>query len=159
VKFCYVDESGIGDEPYAAVMVGVIVDSHRMRPTKRDWDDLLSDLSNKLNHRVDEIHTRDFYAGNGRWRNIDGPQRASIIGAIFDWLASRKHTIVFSSLDKTQFAELEQHPFFSDIKTIWRFLGLHLVLAIQKHHQPMKKNKGNTVLVFDNEERPEFDSS
>jgi hypothetical protein len=60
VKFCYVDESGIGDEPYAAVMVGVIVDSHRMRPTKRDWDELLSDLSNKLDYRVHEIHTRDF---------------------------------------------------------------------------------------------------
>jgi len=29
MKFCYLDESGIGDEPYA-VMVGIIVDAQRM---------------------------------------------------------------------------------------------------------------------------------
>ncbi|MBK8650844.1 MAG: DUF3800 domain-containing protein [Elusimicrobia bacterium] len=41
----------------------------------------------------------------------------------------------------------------ADIKTLWRFLGLHLVLGIQKYHKGNKNNKGNTILVFDNEER------
>jgi hypothetical protein len=32
-------------------------------------------------------------------------------------------------------------------------MGMHLVLAIQKYCQRQKKNKGNTIFVFDNEER------
>ena len=47
MKFCYLDESGTGHEPFA-VMVGIIVDSHRMHLTKKDWADLLLKLSRKF---------------------------------------------------------------------------------------------------------------
>ena len=36
---------------------------------------------------------------------------------------------------------------------MWRFMGLHLLLAVQRAHQRLPKNKGNTVFVFDHEER------
>ncbi len=152
MKFCYVDESGTGEEPYA-VMVGVLVDASRMRPTKADWDGLLRDLEAIVKSPVAEIHTRDFYAGNGPWRGIDGPQRADIISAVMSWIADRKHAIVFASVDKARFnSEFRADPRWGDVKTLWRFLGLHLSLAIQKQFQSTKKNKGNTVLIFDNEE-------
>ena len=64
MKFCYVDESGTGDEPYA-VMVGIVVDALRMRSTKADWDRLLAHLQGIVGRPVEEIHTRDFYAGEG----------------------------------------------------------------------------------------------
>lgn len=32
-------------------------------------------------------------------------------------------------------------------------MALHICLAVQKHHQSISHNKGNTVLIFDNEER------
>ena len=35
--------------------------------------------------------------------------------------------------------------------TVWRCLGFHLSLSIQKNNQKEQKNKGNTVLIFDNE--------
>jgi hypothetical protein len=155
MKFCYVDESGTGDEPYA-VMVGIVVDALRMRPTKADWDALLKRLERIVGSPVEEIHTRDFYAGNGPWRGINGPQRAEIIGSVMGWLGDRKHLVAYCAVDKTKFlAEFPQDLRSPDIKTIWRFLGLHLVLSIQKQHQRLKKNKGNTVLIFDNEEREE----
>ena len=50
------------DEPIA-VMVGVIVDAQRMHVTKSDWRDLLISLSHVVGRSVEEIHTRDFYAG------------------------------------------------------------------------------------------------
>ena len=59
MKFCYIDESGTGNEPFA-VMVGIIVDAQRMHVTKSDWADLLNILSNIVNREVNEIHTRDF---------------------------------------------------------------------------------------------------
>jgi hypothetical protein len=153
MKFCYVDESGTGDEPYA-VMVGIIVDALRMRPTKSDWDALLKALEEIAGKRIEEIHTRDFYAGNGPWREIDGSQRAAIISSVMNWLGGRKHSIVYAAVDKKYFFdEFKNDSRFENIKTLWRFLGMHLVLAIQRQHQRIEKNKGNTVLVFDNEEK------
>ncbi|PKN62408.1 MAG: hypothetical protein CVU57_24280 [Deltaproteobacteria bacterium HGW-Deltaproteobacteria-15] len=153
MKFCYVDESGTGDEPYA-VMVGIVVDALRMRPTKADWDGLLRYLESVVGKSVEEIHTRDFYAGNGPWRDIDGRQRAEIIGSVMRWLGERKHSIIFAAVDKEKFhAEFPADPRFDEVKTVWRFLGLHLTLSIQKHFQAFEKNKGNTVIIFDNEER------
>ena len=69
MKFCYIDESGTGDEPYA-VMAGVLIDAYRMRPTKAEWDSLLSDLAEIIGKEVREFHTKDFYAGNSPWRGI-----------------------------------------------------------------------------------------
>ena len=99
MKFVYIDESGTGDEPYA-VMVGVIVDAQRMRPTKNYWKDLLSALSDIIGKKIEEIHTRDFYSGNWKWRNLEGEKRAKIINTIFNWLRERKHDIVFTAVDK-----------------------------------------------------------
>jgi len=153
LKFCYIDESGTGDEPYA-VMVGIVVDALRMRPTKVDWEQFLLGLQEIVGRPIEELHTRDFYAGNGPWRGIDGPQRARIIGNVMEWLSRRKHSLVFSSAEKGRFfAEFPQHEWYGNINTLWRFLALHLALSLQKLHQQIPKNKGNTVLVFDNEER------
>ena len=153
MKFCYVDDSGTGDEPYG-VMVGIIFDALRMRPTKRDWEGLLKDLSTHTGRTIHELHTRDFYPGNGPWRALSGELRTVVTDAILRWLADRIHNIVCCAVDKEKwYQEFSTDPRYSGVNTIWRFLGVHLVLAVQKHFQKSKKNKGNTVLVFDNEER------
>ncbi len=153
MKLCYCDESGTGDEPIA-VMVGLIADSHRMHVTKRDWQELLVALSRLVGKEIKELHTRDFYAGSGPWYGIKGPERAAIIAQVFDWLAARKHQLVYTSVEKSRFYESQkagQIP--KDVQTIWRFMGLHLLLAVQRVHQRQERNKGHTVFVFDNEER------
>ena len=153
MKFCYVDESGTGDESYA-VMVGVMVDALRMRPTKSDWDAVLEELSRLASRRIDEIHTRDFYAGNGPWRGLEGSIRAEVIDRVLDWLARRKHSLVYCAVDKDLwYREFPGDTRYGTVGTLWRFLGLHLALAIQKHNQRKRMNKGNTVLIIDNEER------
>lgn len=153
MKFCYIDESGTAEEPYA-VMVGIIVDAQRMHVTKKDWSDLLSVLSDVIGQPIQEIHTRDFYSGNGRWRALPGPARAETIEAIFQWLRDRRHRIVYCAVDKGRFLEgFHQELFFEDIQTLWRFMALHICLSVQKYCQGFEKNKGHTVFVFDNQER------
>ena len=153
MKFCYIDESGTGDEPYA-VMIEIIVDAQRMNLTKQHWKELLSSLSEVVQRPIIEIHTRDFYAGNGPWRNIDGPQRAQIITLIFNWLCDRRHHIVYSAVDKAKFREyFPREVYASDIPNLWCFMALHLTLAIQKRFQSENRNKGNTVFIFDNEDK------
>lgn len=153
MKVCYCDESGTGSEPIA-VMVGIVVDCQRMHITKDHWKDLLQQLSDITDKEISEIHTRDFYAGNGPWRGLDGPQRAQIITTVFEWLRERKHHVVYTSVCKEEYHRryaLQSIP--DELNTVWRFLGFHLVLAIQKYCQKESKNKGHTFFVFDNENR------
>jgi len=151
MKFCYLDESGTGDEPYA-VMAGVVVDTYRMNVTKYDWQALLDYLSELIGRPVPEIHTRDFYPGNGVWRGLDGPKRGAVISAVFNWLKDRKHRVVFSAVDKALYREVEERGEIREgIQTLWQCLGLHIALALQKKLKTCGKNKGNTLLVFDRE--------
>lgn len=155
MKFCYIDESGTGDEPYA-VMVGVLIDAYRMRPTKNEWDGLLYELSDIINKEVKEFHTRDFYAGNSPWRGIKGSERAKVLSAIFDWYGARKHHIVYSVIDKAKFQkEFGNHHFSKTLGNLWKTMALHVALALQKNNQRLKNNKGHTLMVFDAHEKDE----
>jgi len=153
MKFCYLDESGTCDELFS-VMVGIIVDAYRRRITRKDWSDLLTLLSQILEKPLLEIHTRDFYSGNGIWRNIPGDKRARIINAIFNWLKSRNHKIVYSAVDKDKFGfDFQKETYANEIGSLWRFMALHVCLAIQKHSSSSyEKNKGQTIMIFDKEE-------
>ncbi|MBX3000930.1 MAG: DUF3800 domain-containing protein [Caldilineaceae bacterium] len=156
MKFCYVDESGTGNEPIA-VMVGVVVDAQRMHVTKKEWNELLAELSTIIKQKVTEIHTRDFYAGNGPWRSIDGQRRAEYISTVLQWVKARRHRIAYTAVDTAEFFQrFKLLPEYADVTTLWRFLGLHLILGIQREHQKLAKNKGNTVFIFDNEYREEL---
>ena len=153
MKFCYVDESGTGDEPIAT-MVGIVVDATRMHVTKDHWNELLSTLSRIVGRHLAELHTRDFYAGSGVWYQMKGPERSNVISEVLTWLTARKHHVVYSAVVKSEFfMRLGGGQIPSELSTPWRFLGYHIILSIQKKFQCESKLKGNTVLVFDNEER------
>ncbi len=156
MKFCYFDESGTGHEPFA-VMVGVIVDTQRMHLTKTDWSELLETFSKIIGKKVDELHTREFYRGNGICRNSNtGPIRAKIILAILEWLKKRKHKITFSAVEKSVFnKDLKSDEKLKEIGSLWSYMAYHQALSIQKHQQNEEKTKGHTVLVFDREVKEE----
>jgi len=157
VKFCYVDESGTGSEPFA-VMSGVILDAQRMHITKYDWQDLLEQLSEVLERDIQEFHARDFYRGNGPWRDISGETRSEIIESILSWLKDRKHSITFVGVDKELFSRNKTRDRnLSHFHSLWCFMGMHLILTVEKHYQREPKNKGNTVFIFDEEVREKLD--
>lgn len=153
MNLCYCDESGTGEESIAT-MVGIVVDAGRMHLTKADWAKLLEKLSKMAGHQIVELHTRDFYSGNGVFRDIKGKERAEVISEVFQWLCARKHHVVYSSVRKASYFEaLERQEIPDELNTLWRFLGFHLILAMQKNCQREWRNKGHTIFVFDNEER------
>lgn len=155
VNFCYCDESGMGEEPIA-VMVGVVVNSSRMHLTKSDWQDLLVILSELVGQQLSELHTKDFYRGSGPYRKLTGERRSALISLVLNWLRERKHSVVYASLMKERYTEsLNRGDIPKELNTVWRFLGFHLVLAMQRYCQKEGKNKGHTLYVFDNKEREE----
>ena len=146
MKFCYFDESGMGNEP-VLVMAGVIVDAQRMHQTKTVWSDFLESLSQDIGRKVTEFHAGHFYRGSGPWGKIDGPERAQIISAILNWIEKRKHRITFSAIDKGSFSIQKER--FIGMPTEWAAAAFHCILGLQKHHKQHDKNKGHTVVVFD----------
>ena len=153
VKLCYVDESGMGEEPIAT-MVGIVVDAQRMHLTKGHWQDLLDILTEVTGRQIVEMHTAQFYNGGGVWKNLAGGVRAQVIEEVFTWLCERKHHVVYASVVKAEYERAfaaQELP--DELNTMWRFLGFHLVLAMQKRYQTEKGVKGHTLFVFDNEER------
>lgn len=153
MNLCYCDESGTGDEQIA-VMTGIVVDASRMHVTKKHWDGLLEYLSEKTGRQITELHTRNFYSGNDAFRGIPGHDRAWIMSSIFKWLVERKHHVVYSSVLKREYYAAYTAGYIPDeLNTIWRFLGFHLILSMQKYCQGDSGVKGHTIFVFDNEER------
>lgn len=159
MKFCYFDESGMGEEPYL-VMAGIIVDATRMHVTKDAWADFLGYLSKAAGRQVDEFHSREFYRGNGVWRGIDGAKRARIIEAVFNWVENRKHKCVFSGIDKQEYEKnIKKDERLNQFKSKWCAAAMHCTLQVQKQHQREAKTKGHSVLIFDREIREETDLS
>lgn len=150
MKFCYLDESGIGAEPIS-VMVGIITDHHRMRLTKNDWRSLLQTLSSTTGRNITEIHTHELYAGNSPFRQLTSQQRSDLINQIFKWLSDRKHSVFFTAVEKSIFLpKINTEPFYQDIGSLWRHMAFHMALTLQKYCQNFEKNKGNCVMIFDN---------
>ena len=159
MKFCYFDESGMGEEPYI-VVAGIIVDAARMHVTKDAWAEFLDYLTNKAGRRVNEFHARDFYRGSGMWHGTDGAERTRIVEAILAWVENRKHTCTFSGIVKDKYkAALDKDERLKQFKSVWCAAATHCVLQVQKQHQREKKNKGHSVLIFDREVTEEMEIS
>ncbi|PXA04022.1 hypothetical protein DDZ13_08225 [Coraliomargarita sinensis] len=157
MKVCYCDETGIGTEPIG-VMVGIVVDSSRMHVTKEHWGGLLAELSRIVGRPLQELHTHQFYAGSGVWKNLDGPDRAEVISVIFEWLEARKHHVVYTAVLKGKYEEsLKAGLLPKELGSLWRFMGCHIILSMQRAYQTEPKKKGNTIFVFDNEHREMVD--
>jgi hypothetical protein len=151
VKLCYCDESGTGSEPIAT-MAGVLVDAARMEKTKREWAELFDELAAMSDKRVAEIKGSDLYHGNGPWRGVEASQRVRAIDTVLEWTISRRHKIVYSAVVKESFRRSRRaDEIYDELSDEWRFMGFHLILAVQKEGK--KRAKGRTIFVFDNHER------
>lgn len=149
MKFCYVDESGAGSEPFL-VMVAVVVDALRMHKTKEDWDELLSLLKGVCGEKLKEFHMSGFYSGDGHWHKIDGPVRAKLISSILSWWGERKHCITFTAVDKEIFKKMKSSgELFDGCSSAWQTAAIHITLSLQKAHRICSGNKGHTLMLFD----------
>jgi len=147
MKIIYIDESGKNKESPFAVLCGISFDHNRMRKTKEAWLELIKWL-NKEGIKTSEMHTAQFFAGNGCWYDLKGDKRNKIIKAIIKWINERSHEFCVVSASKEIFNKKADRalPIY---KNIWFFLSTHLIFSFSKRYQKEKGVKGDFIAIFD----------
>lgn len=151
----YVDESGyVGharnpDQPLQA-MACILPSAYTIHRTTDEFADNMKILR-KNDIPLAELKAEEIYRGRGAWERVGGNIRHRIFTRYFNWLVNRKHKIVLSLIDNNRFFDLKDSG--NQIANCLDFPyvagALHIALAVQKHNQGQKKNKGKTILIFD----------
>lgn len=145
MKLCYVDETGTDGKSPVVVMVGIIADSQRLRRTQVEFESAFETLTSLPERAISELKSTKLYRGTGPWHGVPGVQRHKAIEDLCTWVCDRKHDLALVAIDTKQY---EKSPLDADLD-IWLTAALHIALQIQRAHQSLKKNEGNTFLVFD----------
>lgn len=150
MKICYVDESGNSpkDDP-CLVMVGILVDAYRLNRTREEFIDIFDEIQSLFEENLRELKGSKMIFGRDRWRKVDPEVRKRIAGYLCNWIADRKHYLALSAIDRGKLKEDKTADVPNQCRDEWLAGGLHIALQIQKANQGQGKNKGHTVLIFD----------
>jgi hypothetical protein len=149
MKICYVDESGNSPQDPCLVMVGILVDAYRLNRTRDEFADIFDDIQRLFEENLRELKGSKMIFGRDRWRKVDPEVRKRIAGHLCDWIANRKHHLALSAIDRRRLTNDVTADVPPQCRDEWLAGGLHIALQIQKANQGQGNNKGNTVLIFD----------
>lgn len=129
-------------------MVGILVNQQRATKTRQELDQVLEHIASVAAGRMNSgLKSRDLLRGKGAWHGVPGNVRANIITNMCDWLAHRRHDLALAAIDNDAFAS---RPFSGGaFDSPWQACALHVALQVQRSQQGKSRNKGHTVLVFD----------
>jgi len=159
----YVDESGyVGraknpDQPLQA-MACILPSAYTIHRTTSEFADNMKILR-KNDIPLAELKAEEIYRGRGAWKRVKGNIRHGIFTRYFAWLVKRKHKIILSLIDNNRFFDLKDSGNQIADRLGFSYVAgaLQIALAIQKHNQGQKKNKGKTILIFD--EQRDFENT
>lgn len=151
----YVDESGyVGraknpDQPLQA-MACILPSAYTIHRTTDEFADNMKILR-KNDIPLAELKAEEIYRGRGAWERVGGNIRHRIFTRYFKWLVNRKHKIILSLIDNNRFFDLKDSGDQIANRLYFPYVAgaLHIALAVQKYNQGRKKNKGKTILIFD----------
>ncbi len=99
----YGDESGYSGEQFGIdqpvlVVAGVLLNTHGASKTRREFRELLAELSVLAGRQLTELKGQELFRGSGRWAGVDHVDRAAARRRILEWLDERGHKVVASGL-------------------------------------------------------------
>lgn len=156
MKFFYVDESGQTDQSDVFVMCGVMVDATKLRLRTHVFGELIRDmLARYPGYRRSELKTSQFINGRGAWGKIPAVDRKEFLHDICK-LAVADGGKVFGiglSFD----ASREGFDRSTDLPAVdkdpWLLAAMFTMSLVQKKMQTLRRNKGHTVVVMDDNKR------
>lgn len=149
MKIAYVDETGTDGKSPVLVMVGVVADTSRLSRTQEEFEALFDELGDLATKTLTELKSTEIYRGRRSWRGVDGDERHSVISGLCSWVGQRKHHLTLAAID---FQRWGKHGD-GRMEDEWLAAALHTALQIQRANQGIKKRKGVTFLVFDEQKQ------
>lgn len=152
---CYVDESGHCGRRYnqsqpVEVLAGVLINVYKLKKTLREQTELLELLQNN-EIPVDEFKASDMYRGRHAWEDVDPQVRVAVFDYLLTWMKDRACKLAVSPVDAQALFTLNKkgNKIANLLKFPFEACALNVVLAIQREHRNKKRNKGNTIFIFD----------
>ncbi len=163
---CYADESGqtgkVDDPAHPFfVMAGVLINTYSMNKTRGDLAQIVAIVKKRTAVPFTELKGFDLYNGSGKWKATAGDVRHSVYEVVLKWFAQRGHKVVLSAVNATEFFKLHSaNDFFAkEFESPYAAGVFHLALMIQKANQGFQKNKGQTLLICDQQNQFEAKAS
>lgn len=152
---CYIDESGHCGERYDAnqpveVVCGVITDITKLFKTQRDHHRILRILDeNRI--PISELKAKEIYRGKNTWYGIKHEVRYSVIDQLLEWADERTCKYIVCPIDSAKFFERKRNgcSVSNTLKFPYEAGAMNVVLAVERFKSGTKKNKGKTLVVFD----------
>lgn len=156
---CYIDESGHCGRKYNSkqpveVLCGVITDLTKLFKTQKEQEEWLKIL-NKNNIPASELKSADIYAGRGAWKNVDAEIRFQVIEKILDWMSKRSCKVFACPIDADKFFQKKKNGYEISKRLCYPYEAgaIKMLAAIQRGQRKKKRNKGKTIVVFDEQKK------
>ncbi|MDD9854921.1 MAG: DUF3800 domain-containing protein [Gammaproteobacteria bacterium] len=146
MKFLYVDESGSKSEGDIFVMAGLMIDAYKLRKYTENLDSEIVALLSKYPtpKTPKELKTKAFINGSGHWGKVHPDTRKEFLRNICR-IAASCSKIYAISISFSRF-DAERGVFSFDS---WLAASMYISSLVQKRMKKMPNNKGQTVLIFD----------
>jgi hypothetical protein len=144
-----VDESGNKDQSDVFVMAGLLVDAYRLRKHTAAFDEMIASFLTQHPGLRKELKTKRIIDGEGGWSAVDPGHRKKFIGDVYDlaFNCARVFAVAFSFERFSAAAEGSfEQPFG---KSYWCGAAMFIAGLVQQKVQKVKRNKGLTVLICD----------
>lgn len=152
MKFIYIDESGQRDREQGDifVMAGFLIDAFRHRKQAANFKNHIRNFLDLYEKPPKEIKTKAMIRGARPWNKVEGDQRKAFLEGAVDLAVSCAdiYAVAFSleQFRKTT-QEMRKAPPFGT--SYWVGAAMFLAAMVQRQMQSFKRNKGRTVVIFD----------
>lgn len=149
MKFCYADESLDNASEKVQVMVGIVADAQRLNRSRIEFAEIFELVEEVYPEALKELKGSRVFYGHGGWRRVPAEIRKTVFRLFCEWIDERKHALALSAIDIAAFKSRLPDDYPDPLGDLWVAGAVHIALQLQKLHQKLGKNKGHTVLIFD----------
>jgi len=159
VFLCYADESGYNGSVLnlvqpVQVMAAIVPNAYNYHRSDAEFREIFNIIKGEI--PLNEIKGEQIYRGRGSWQRVPPQSRDRVIGFYLRWVSSRNHKLIVTAIDNAAFFKLldddPNSPFVASAPCPYLLAGLHTAMVIQKLNRKKSKNKGKTLLIFDEQE-------
>ncbi len=153
---CYSDESGYCGSRFdpnqpIMVMAGIIPNIYNYHKSDAEFREIFNIINRQI--PLEEIKGEQIYRGRGSWNIVRPKLRDRVIEFYLNWINKRPHKLIISAVDNKKYFEFVKNnpnsPFSKILTCPYLFSALHIALVVQKKNKAHEKNKGKTLLIFD----------